>query len=459
MEDNRSFRNSLIKIAVPVTLQSLLQSSFSVVDQVMTGQLGSTNIAGIGLGGKFSSIFNVVISAVAAVAGIMIAQYIGKEDDKEVGKSFYVNLSLAAFIAVLFTFVSALFPSQIMSMYTKDEETKAVAAMYLRIISISYIPIIVDMLLSTLLRCKEAAVLPLVSSILSACMNTGFNYLLIFGKFGFPEMGAEGAAIATVASRVFGSLLVLLLFLGKSKKKAWRLPFSLRMDRQGKMQYAVILLPILLCEFLWSLGENVYASIYGHIGTEDFAAMSLTIPIQVLMMGVLSGLSQAAAIIVGKALGKGEYERAYEEGKKLMYYGLFGAVILSVLIVLSGRYYVRIYQVEEIVKKTAYQLLAAFALIAPVKVENMILGGGIIRSGGKTKYVMVIDMIGTWIFGVPLGLFAAFVCKFPIPYVYFILSLEEGVRLAISLVVFKKKKWMESLQASGKNTDEPLSCP
>ena len=128
-----------------------------------------------------------------------------------------------------------------------------------------------------------------------------------------------------------------------------------------------------------------------------------------------------------------------------MIYGLCGSLILSLLLVVTGKYYVQIYRVEPVVKTFAYQLLVVFAIISPVKVQNMILGGGIIRSGGKTKYVMWIDIIGTWIFGVPLGLLGAFVLKLQIPYVYFLLSLEECVRLVISFVIFKRKIWMESL--------------
>jgi len=212
------------------------------------------------------------------------------------------------------------------------------------------------------------------------------------------------------------------------------------------MQYLCILLPILICEFLWSLGENVYAAIYGHIGTDACAAMTLTSPIQMLLIGALSGLSQAAAILIGKSLGSEEYEKAYQESKKLMWCGLWGAVALSVLLIVCRGYYVQIYNVEESVRETAAQILFAFALVAPVKVLNMILGGGIIRSGGKTKYTMWIDATGTWVFGVPLGLLTAFVLDLSIPYVYFILSMEECVRLVISLVVFRKKNWMRSLE-------------
>ena len=212
------------------------------------------------------------------------------------------------------------------------------------------------------------------------------------------------------------------------------------------MQYLGILAPILVCEFMWSLGENVYAAIYGNIGTDACAAMTMTGPIQGLMIGALSGLAQAAGILIGKSLGNEEYDKAYKDSKRLMWYGLAGSLVLSVALVLLGQFYVRIYNVEPQVRTMAYQLLVVFAIVSPVKVQNMILGGGIIGSGGKTQYVMWVDLIGTWIFGVPLGLLSAFVFDLPITYVYFILSMEEVVRLLISVVIFRKKRWMRTLE-------------
>ena len=446
MKAEKTFYKTVLKIALPVTLQSLLQSSFSVIDQVMTGQLGSTSIAGIGLGGKFSSVFSVLVSAIAAVAGIMIAQYMGKRDSREVSRSFFINLIMAVSLAVLFSVMCGIFPSQIMGLYTEDAMTKETAAEYIRILAVSYIPMAVGTLLSTLLRCMEAAVLPLYASIIAAAVNTGLNYVLIFGKFGFPKMGVNGAAIATVISQAIGCILIIILFFIYYKKQNIKLDFIFRLSKSGRLQYIGILLPIIICEFFWSLGENVYTAIYGHIGTDPCAAMTLTVPIQVLMIGALNGVAQAAGILIGKALGNEEYERAYEESKKLMIYGLAGSVILSIALIFLSRYYVQIYNVEKYVQDVAGQILFAFAIISPVKVLNMILGGGIVRSGGKTKYMMCIDFIGTWIFGVPLGLLSAFVFKLSIPYVYFILSLEECVRFVITFAVFRKKNWMRSLK-------------
>ena len=447
MEKKKSFFETVCDLAIPVTLQSMLQSSFSIVDQIMIGQLGSVSVAGVGLAGKFASIYSVVVSAIGAVAGIMISQYLGQKNRQEVRRSFYMNLAIAGGIAGIFTVLCAMFSEPVMGLYTKDPATRQAAAAYLRLIAGTFIPMAGATLVSTLFRCTDKPRLPLYASIASAVLNTGLNYILIFGKFGFAPMGAQGAAIATVISQYVNFLLMVLMMRRKDSVLAKPNGNSRITEKFNWMQYISMLLPILVCEVVWSLGENVYAAIYGHMGTDASAAMTLTNPIQGLLIGALCGLSQAASVIIGKMLGNGEYEDAYEASKKLIFYGAVGAVILSAVVVLTSPWYVEIYQVEGAVKELTGQILVAYALVAPFKVLNMILGGGIIRSGGRTKYGMFIDMIGTWCFGVPLGLLSAFLLKLSIPYVYFILSLEECIRFGISLVVFRNRKWMNRLEA------------
>ena len=442
MNHKSSFFASVCSLAVPVALQSMLQASFSIVDQIMIGQLGSVSVAGVGLAGKFASIYSVIVSAVGVVAGIMISQYLGQKNQREVRRSFFVNLLIVLGLACVFTLLCGGFPSQIMGLYTTDVPMGQAAAAYLRIITATFVPIAGSTMLSTLLRCLEKAQLPLYASIASAVLNTVLNYVLIFGRLGLPAMGTSGAAIATVIS-TWVNFLLMLAMLGRNgsvlKARGRAGKFNLR-------QYLAMLLPILVCEFLWSLGENIYAAIYGHMGTEASAAMMLINPIQSLVIGALCGLSQAASVIIGKKLGSKEYDEAYRDSWRLIRYGFIGSVILSALVVATSPVYVEIYQVDAAVKLLTRQILLAYALVAPFKVLNMIAGGGVIRSGGKTNYVMFIDMIGTWVFGVPLGLLSAFVWKLPIPYVYFLLSLEECVRFAITVVILRSKRWMQSLK-------------
>lgn len=439
------FLKNLWSIALPVTIQSLLQSSFSMIDQVMIGQMGEVGIAGIGLGGKFASMYSVVLGAITAAAGIMAAQYIGAKNEKELQKSFSVNLLAALLIAALFAALGMCIPHKLMGLYTRDAATIDCAAEYLRIYALSFVPLAAGSMLSVLLRCMDAATWPMAVSFAAVGCNTGFNYLLIFGKCGFPALGVKGAAIASVISQFAALGLLIICFVCVMKRNGRRLRFDCVIDSAHRRQYIGILLPILICEFLWSLGENIYAGIYGHMGTQACAAMTMTGCVQGLTIGALSGVSQAAGIMIGKQLGDKDYANAYKDAKRFMACGVCGSLVLSVLLVLAAPAYVRIYQVEPEVRVLTKQILTAFAIISPVKVQNMILGGGIIRSGGKTTYVMCIDFIGTWIFGVPLGLLAAFVWKLSIPYVYFILSLEEIVRLVISVILFRKKSWMEQL--------------
>lgn len=447
MKRRETFFKTVCNLAVPVALQSMLQSSFSMVDQIMIGQLGSVSVAGVGLAGKFASIYSVVISAIGAVAGIMISQYLGQKNEREVRRSFFANALLGVGIAALFSSFCVLFPNRIMRAYTLDAATGQTASEYLALVSGTFLPMAGATLLSTAFRCVEKPRVPLYASMLSAALNTGLNYILIFGKLGFAPMGVTGAAIATVISQYANFLLMLILapgnlaILKSTDNKRAAAP------RLNWKQYLSMLLPLLVCEVVWSLGENVYAAIYGHMSTDASAAMTLINPIQGLVIGALCGLSQAAGVLVGKRLGSEDYTGAYTAAKKLILYGAVGSLILSAVVVLTSGIYVEIYQVSEAVKAMTRQILCVYALVAPFKVLNMILGGGIIRSGGKTKYVMYIDMIGTWCFGVPLGLLSAFVLRLSIPYVYFLLSLEEGIRFGISMVVFCKGRWMNKLEA------------
>lgn len=224
-EGREEFQRELFQIAVPVTLQCLMQSSFSVVDQIMTGQLGSVNIAGIGLGGKFASIYSVVIAAVASVAGIMIAQYIGKKDAKEAGRSFYTNLAASLILVAVFASLSIMIPFRILGLYTNDTAAVKVGVEYLRIYALSFLPVAVTSIFSAYLRCVEAAKIPLYASIFASIANTALNYVLIFGKAGFPAMGVKGAAWASVTAQVLGCILTLILYFCLRRKMCMR-PFT-----------------------------------------------------------------------------------------------------------------------------------------------------------------------------------------------------------------------------------------
>lgn len=423
----------------------MLQASFSIIDQIMIGQLGETNISAVGLCGNYSLIFSVVIGAVSTVAGILIAQFVGANDDKEAWCSFDISLICGIIISALFLFASGIFPTQILRLYTNDIRIINTGAVYFQIVAFSYIPMAISTVLSAWLRCKEHATIPFLASLRAVAANTGLNYVLIFGKLGFMPMGIKGAAIATLVSQLLNLLFIFIGFVVCIRKNGDKPILSLHFRKITLRDYFIMIMPILVSEFLWSLGQNVESAVYGHLSTANLAAYTLTCPIQGLIVGALSGLSAAAGVMVGKRLGKKEYDNAYAESKKIMFAGLIGSLIVSTLLILLAGTYTRFYRVDNLVKELGKTLLIIFALYAPVKVENMILGGGIIRSGGNTRIIMIIDIIGTWCIGIPLCLIAAYVFHWGIVGVYTLLTTEEIFRLVISLVIFKRRKWMISL--------------
>lgn len=445
LTSNKTYLKEIIKIGLPVTLQSIFQASYSLVDQLMVGTLGTVSIAGSGLGAKFSSLVSFTLSSVAAVASILIAQYYGSKDKQGISKSFSTCSFIAGLVALLFTLPAFLTPEIIMSIYSNEQDVVQVAAAYLRIIGVSYLPMTATLMLSSLLRSIEKSKYPLYVSVLSMLCNVVFNYLFIFGKFGCPKMGLEGAAWGTLLSRIVEAVVLAALLARENKRENLCIKVMGLTDLGFYRKIIVIVLPILFNEFSWSVGENIYAGIYGRLGKEALTAMTLTNPLQGMFIGMFSGLSSAAVVMVGKRLGQNNKEEAYSISKYLLKAGLIGSLIVAVCLVLIIPIYTKFFNIEPEVEKITIYIVYALAAVIFAKILNMILGGGIIRSGGNTRYTLVIDLIGTWVFGVPLGLLTAFVFKLPIYWVYFILSLEEVVRLIIGLVIFRRKNWMENV--------------
>lgn len=442
---NNSYLKEMLMIGLPITLQSIFQASYSFVDQLMVGSLGTTSIAGSGLGAKYSSLVLFTLSAISAVCSILVAQYHGRGDKKGMNQSFFSCLYIGFFIMLFFTLPAFLAPQNILGIYTKDTNTILVSANYLKIIAISFVPMTLTLILSAFLRSIEKSFFPLAASVFSLFGNIFFNYMFIFGKLGAPKLGLTGAAIGTLISRILETAILILVLLYLQMKKAiflrpikiWNIAFY------KKISYIVF--PILINEFSWSFGENIYAVIYGHLGTNALAAMTLTNPLQGLFIGMFSGISSAAVVMVGKRLGANNFTAAYDTSKYLIRIGAIGSVLIGGVLALLIPYYVKFFNIEPEVEKLTCYIVYALALVLFAKILNMIIAGGILRSGGNTKYTLYIDLIGTWCFGVPLGLIAAFVFHLPIYLVYFILSLEEIVRLVIGIYVFKSKRWMRHI--------------
>ncbi len=441
----QGYFREMMEIGLPVTLQCIFQASYGLVDQLMVGRLGTVSIAGSGLGAKFSGLAMVTVSSVAAVASILVAQYHGAGEEEGKSRSFFYCLYIGLLVMLLFLLPSVLVPEKIMGIYSTDLETVALAGKYLRIVGASFLPMTVTLMVSAYLRSSGRSKPPMYAGLLSMGVNIFLNYIFIFGKIGMPVMGLMGAGYGTLAARsVECAVLVAVMVYYKRRRVVYLvLPGSLDMGFLGKI--SVIVLPILLNEFSWSIGENIYAAVYGRMGTAALAATVLLNPLMGMFIGMFQGVSSAAGVMVGKRLGRNEREEARKVSKYLMKVGFAGSVAVAALLFVLAGQYVRLFDIEPEVAGFAQYLVYALALVIFAKILNMILAGGILRSGGNTKYTFAIDCIGTWVFGVPLAYLGAFVWRLPVYWVYFILSQEEVVRLLIAGCVFGREGWMQNL--------------
>lgn len=424
------FYKQVADVAVPQALQSLVQNSFGVIDQVMIGQLGVTAIAAVGFASKYVSIFTTVLTAASAGLGIFAAQYAGRNERTKTasltGRMILVSVSICLTICIL----SMIFP--VMKLYTEDAAFQASSYLWIAIWSLPFTAI--NLFLSVVLRCYGHAKEPFYASAVGIILNTVLNALFIFG-FGWQLFGA---ALATVLTQGVSALIVILYC-------RRYIPWVYKYERMAVSGLAKVIVPLAMADFLWSLGENVYVMVYGHTTLNASAAMTMTIPVQSLVIGLLSGFAGAAGILVGKDLGQGDKEAALEHSRILMRLSAIGSILLFILLLIAAPFYVRIYSVSDDVRSICIGLLAAFGAMSIVKVQNMVLGGGILRAGGHTGELLAIDMIGTWLAGVPLAFLGLHLFGTNIILIYLLLSQEEVLRCILCLIMYHRRKWMTRL--------------
>jgi putative MATE family efflux protein len=435
----------LLSIALPVSVQSLIQSFLGMIDQMMIGQLGENIVAAVSLGGRPGFILIYTLSGITAAASIFASQYEGAGDKSRHAQVMRSTIFGCLLITLPFL-LSAIFIREILlKAFTTDTAVISAGTGYLKICSLSYIPLIFIMACSAILRSTGEANLPMITGIVAVAVNTMLNAILIFGMFGVPALGAEGAAIATVISYLIEAIILIAYMQKKSHGGNVVQAFKARCPKDFAWLFFVTALPAVGNELLWALGDAGYTAIYGRLGTQQLAAMALTFPVQGLTVGFFTGLSAAAGIIIGNLQGAQKTKEAYTTAWDFFKLSVIGCFFMGVILVACTGLYVSFYNVSSEVAKLAKQLLIIFAFFLWVKVSNMVVLGGVIRSGGQTKYTLFLDVLGTWGIGIPLGIIAAFLLKLDIRLVYTIISIEEIVRLILGLTRVKSKKWMKTL--------------
>ncbi len=445
MFKDKEFINPFIRIALPIALQSLFISSLGIVDTIMVGRLGDASIAAVGLANQIFFLLNFTLFGINSGAAIFTAQYWGAHDVPAIRKVLGVCLLLGLAACLLFSVVALGFPRLALGFYSSDPAVIELGSGYLRIVGFSYLATTITLCYTAILRSTGVIRLPVVLGIAALCINTGLNYLLIYGNFGFPRLGVQGAAVATSIARIL-ECLALLGYTYLSHSPAAARPREMTaFDFQYLKTYFHVTAPVVINEILWSLGTSFYSAIYAHVGTEAVAAYNVAITILNLSTVLFVGISTACGILVGHAIGAGQPERAYQHARRSLMLGAGLAVVVGVLLFLVRDLALSVYSLSEGGMRAAHDILGVLAFAVIFRALNPTIIVGILRSGGDTRYSAVLDTAAVWVVALPLAYLGAFVLELPIAGVV-ICAMAEGLfKMTIGLFRVASRKWINTL--------------
>lgn len=436
---------TLARIALPIAAQHFITSSLNAVDVIMVGQLGETALAAVGLANQVFFLLMLLLFGVSSGAGMFTAQFWGKREVQNIHKVLGIGLLLGIGSSLLFTLAALTFTETILGIYSKDAAVVALGSAYLRRVAYSYIFTSITFSFASVLRSTENVKLPMLVSIVALSLNTALNYALIFGNFGFPQMGVEGAAIATLISRSLECCALVLLTYRLRTSAAARLTDLAGFSRAFVQRYLKIALPVMFNEMMWSLGITIYQIIYARIGTESIAAVNISISIEGMAFVFFIGITNAAAIMIGNRIGAGEESKAFDYARRSLIIGVSGAVLVGMGILISKDFILSLYQVSDITRQNASMILTIMAFFIWVRVSNMTMIVGIFRSGGDTRFSFALDVGSVWLIGIPLALLGAFVFHLPVYGVVLMIMAEEFIKMLIGFRRFSSRKWINNL--------------
>ena len=433
-------------IAVPVALQNLLTTTGSMVDTMMLASLGEQTVGAVGLCAQFSSLMFAGYWGFVGGGMLFFAQYWGAKNDDGITRSFGITLSFMMAVGILFSFLALGAPEFIMSIYTDKPEIQKIGISYLRIVGFAYVLQVLSMAVSALLRSIEQVKIPLYGGMASVFANCLFNYLLIFGKFGLPALGAVGAAIATDIARVV-ECAVLICWTYRHRQEH---PFiqgafrSLKIPRDLTANIIQKGIPIMLNEIAWSTGQAFLLQCYSVRGLSVVAALNISSTVSNLFNVVFLSTGGAISIIVGQLLGAGKMEEAKDTDRKLLFFTVSTCLVFGSLLALISPFFPLIYNTSGEVQSLA----ARFILIAAGCMPLYAFMHGCyftLRSGGKTWITVLFDSVYVWIADIPLAFILANFTALPIVLVYLSCQLIETLKCILGYVLVKKGIWLQNI--------------
>ena len=442
---DKTFFKSLISIALPLTIQNLISSSLNMVDVLMIGSLGDAPLAAVGIGNQFFFLLMLFLFGVNSGGAIFVAQYCGRGDVLSIRKTLSLTLMLGGGISILFSIFAFLLPENIMLIFIEDPEVVSLGASYLRILSMSYLSTAVSFSFAFASRSIGKAALPMKVSVFSLGLNTLLNYLLIFGSFGFPELGIQGAAIATLIARIIEMFILVGVIYWNRLELSTRLKDFRSLDKLFLRRFFKTATPVILNEVFWSLGVTLYTYAYAQLGTEAIAAVQISNTIQNLFMVVAFGLGSASSVMIGNEIGAGRRERAFTYAINFSLISPLIGVLMGSLLFFSAPYLVLFFNVSDTVALYAENILRVLSFVIFAKMFNVTLIIGILRGGGDTTFSLFLEIGSVWFVGVPMAFLGALYFQFPVYYVVALIAIEEIVKALVGIPRVLSKKWIKSV--------------
>ena len=441
---DRRFYSTMLKLAVPITIQQLVSSSTNLLDVLMIGQLGETAIAAMGLSNQIFFLLALFLFGISSGSAIFTAQYWGKGDLTNLRKVMGIGLTLAVAVALFYTLVALLIPKTVLSIYTKDQAVIELGSQYLQIVGFGYIFTAISLTFMSVLRSTQNVRLPMVITIIALSTNIFLNYCFILGNFGFPAMGVRGAAIGTLIARIFEFVLIIVFSYRRKTAAAAKL-HELRYSFSFFLKVLKTSLPAAINEVFWSLGITTYYAVYARIGTEAVAAININATIENMSFVIFIGAANACAIMIGNQIGADEEKDAFDYGVRFLILSIIISIFMGLFVILLRPHILSLYNIEPISYDYAYRIQFIYAISLWIRASNLVLFIGILRSGGDTRYALMVEMASIWLIGVPSALIGGFVLHWPVYFVYALVLSEEIVKLAIVVPRFISRKWIHNL--------------
>ena len=441
-ERKRSLRKEIVRLAFPIALQQFMTALVGACDAIMLGKLSQDAMSAVSLATQVTFVFNLFMFAFMAGENMFVAQYYGKGDYTGISQVFSLVTKICGCIAVVFLAGTLFFPEQLMRILTNEETLIVLGSEYLRVIGISYVfSGIAQTFLAVMKNCGAVNMSTLINGVM-VILNIALNAVFIFGLSGFPKMGIKGAALATVLATV----VQFLWSVGYVLCRIRAVKYSLRSCEKklfGRFWQKAV--PLLINNLAWGIGFSMYSVIMGHLGTDAVAANGIANISKNLVVCFCLGLGNAGSIIVGNRLGADRLQEAKEAGGTLTRTAIIAGIISGLVLIILSPFITKMVDLTPTARGYLQKMLLISSYYIAGKSVNCMTIGGIFAAGGDSKFGMLCDSITLWCITVPLGCICAFILKLPVMFVYFVLNLDEIIKLPVVYKHYKKYKWIKNL--------------